>query len=142
MSWAQRVANGMAHSPDEELQQSEDVLKWSIRKNGPDSALSIKAMNEVANQLARQDRVAEEVIYREQIADGLRTSVGAEHDATLSAEWKLAMCLTTLERPEEAEPLLRHVVAGRAAALGPDDPQTLTAMAWSARVAKRLAKLQ
>src|ERR1700728_2366183 len=121
--WTHRMMQGTDQTPDEELKQSQEVLRWSLRKRGPDSPFSVKAMNEVANQLAKQGRVAEEVVLREQIVAGLRNNVGPEHDFTLNAEWNLAMCLTTLERPEDAEPLLAHVVAGRAVALGQDDPE-------------------
>jgi len=140
-AWGNRMAQSMEQSPEKTLQESQDVLKWSLRKNGPDSPFTIKAMNEVANQLSRQNRIAEETTLREQIVDGLRKNVGAEDDATLNAELKLATCLLALERPHDADPLLTHVVAGRSLALGEDDPQTLAAKAWSASVAKRMGRL-
>jgi tetratricopeptide (TPR) repeat protein len=136
------MAESMEQSPEKTLQESQDVLKWSLRKNGPDSPFTIKAMNEVANQLSRQNRISEEIVLREQIVEGLRKNVGAEDDATLNAEFKLATCLIALERPEDAEPLLTHVVAGRTLALGEDDPQTLGAKAWSANVAKAVGRLE
>jgi hypothetical protein len=98
-------------------------------------------MNEVANQLSRQNLVTEELALREDIVAGLRKNVGAEHESTLNAEWKLAVCLTSLDRPEEADLLLRHVVAERILALGEDDPQTLLAKAWRASVSKRLGRI-
>ena len=141
-AWGNRMAQSMEQSPEKTLQEAQDVLKWSLRKNGPDSLFTIKAMNEVANQLSRQNRISEETDLREQIVDGLRKNVGAEDDATLNAEFKLATCLIALERPEDADPLLTHVVAGRTLALGEDDPQILGAKAWSASVAKRVGRLQ
>jgi hypothetical protein len=81
-------------------------------------------------------------VLREQIVSALARTLGPEDDSTLNAEWKLAMCLATLDRPEEAGPLLAHVVAGRTLALGPDDPETLSAMAWSATVARRNGRLE
>ena len=140
-AWGNRVAESMEQSPEKTLQESQDVLKWSLRKNGTDSPFTIKAMNEVANQFSRQSRVAEETALREQIVDGLRKNVGPEDEATLNAEFKLATCLISLERPRDADPLLTHVVAGRAFALGEDDPQTLGAKAWSASVAKAVGRL-
>ena len=140
-TWARRASKSQEQSPEELLAQVQDVLRWSIRKNGPDSSLSIKAMNEVANQLSQLERVAEEAPLREKIAEGLRASVGPDHLSTLSAEWKLATCLMTLGRPEEAEPLLAHVVRQRAGTLGEDDTQTLTAMAWNASATKMLGRL-
>ena len=83
----------MEQSPEKTLQESQDVLKWSLRKTGPDSPFTIKAMNEVANQLSRQNRVSEEIALREQIVDGLRKTMGPEDEATLNAEFKLATCL-------------------------------------------------
>jgi Tetratricopeptide repeat len=139
--WAQRQAKSLEQGPEEMLQQAQDVLRWSLRKNGPAATISIKAMNEVANQLSRLARVTEEVSLRERIVEGLRASVGVEDEATLNAEWKLATCLMQLERPEDAEPLLAHVVRGRASALGGDDPQTLLAMAWNASALKQLGGL-
>ena len=98
-------------------------------------------MNEVANHLSQLERVAEEVSLRQTIVQSLRAGVGPEHLSTMSAESKLAMCLMTLDRPEEAEPLLAHVVRGRESALGPDDNQTLSALAWNAGATKRLGRL-
>jgi hypothetical protein len=132
----------MEHSPEKTLQEARDVLKWSLKKNGPDSAFTIKAMNEVANQLSRQNRVGEESALREQILERLRKNVGPDDGATLNAEFRLATCLLALERPEDADPLLAHVVAVRSLALGEDDPLTLGAKAWSASVAKRAGRLQ
>jgi hypothetical protein len=140
-AWANRMAESMEKSPEETLQESRDVLKWSLKKNGPDSPFTIKALNEVANQLSRQNRISEETTLRQQILDALRKNVGAEDEATINAEFKLATCLIALERPEEADPLLAHVVAGRSVALGEEDPQTLGAKAWSATVAKTVGRL-
>lgn len=139
--WGNRMAKTLEQTPDETLQESEQVLKWSLRKYGPDSPFTIKAANEVANQLAFQGRVDEEVPHRTHIVDALRKSEGLEDEATLNAELKLATCLISLDRPDEAEPLLAHVVAGRTSALGGADPQTLAAVAWSATVAKKRGRL-
>ena len=141
-AWGERQAQSMEQSPEKTLQEARDVLKWSLRKNGPDSAFTIKAMNEVAHQLSRQNRVGEESAVREQILERLRKNVGPEDGATLNAEFRLATCLLALERPEDADPLLAHVVAVRSLALGEDDPLTLGAKAWSASVAKRAGRLQ
>jgi hypothetical protein len=141
-AWGNRMALSMEQSPEKTLQESQDVLKWSLRKNGPDSIFTIKALNEAANQLSRQNRITEEVSLREQIVDALRKTAGAEDETTLNAEFKLATCLIALERPDDADPLLTHVVAGRSLALGENDPQTLSAKAWSASVAKRVGRLQ
>jgi Tetratricopeptide repeat len=141
MGWAQRAAQTMVPEPDQALRQSQDVLSWSIRKNGPDAPISIKAMVEVANQLAGHDRLLEELEMREKIVVALGRQFGPEHEATLSAELKLATCLTTLDRPEDAEVLLEHVVEGRTRDLGRSDPQTLAALAWSSNVSKKLGRL-
>jgi Tetratricopeptide repeat len=141
-SLGNRLAQGVDQSPETELRQAEEVLRWSIRKHGPDSTFSIRAMNDVADQLARQDRGSEEAIVLDQMVTALRNTLGDEHDSTLSAELKLAICLLTLERAEDAEPLLAHVVAGRTrAAGGGGDAATLAAMAWSATAARQLGRL-
>jgi tetratricopeptide (TPR) repeat protein len=141
-NWANRAARSLDDDPHEALKQAEQVLQWSLRKKGHDSSFTIRAMNEVGNQLARQGRVVEEVDIREKMVEALRHNVGGEDDATLNAELKLATCLITLERPRDAEPLLAHVVTGRALALGDDDPQTLAAVAWQASVSKKLGRLE
>jgi eukaryotic-like serine/threonine-protein kinase len=141
-NWANRAARSVDDDPDEALKQSQDVLEWARRKKGPDSSFTIRAMNEVANQLSRQGRVDEEVDIRVQLVAALRNNLGVDDDATVNAELKLATCLITLERPADAETLLDHVVTGRSRAHGEDDPQTLAAVAWQASVAKRLGRLE
>jgi hypothetical protein len=140
-SLGNRMMKGVDQSPEEELRQAEEVLRWSNKKHGPDSVFSIRAMNDVADQLARQARTAEEMVVREQMVKAIQKNLGPEHDSTLIAELKLAICLLTLERAADATPFLSHVVDGRTRALGGDDPATLAAMAWSATAARQLGKL-
>jgi tetratricopeptide (TPR) repeat protein len=135
------MMKGTEQTPEEELQQSQEVLRWATRKDRRDSSFTVKAMIEVADQLAKQDRWPEEVTLREQIATALRDARGAENESTVQAEWMLAFCLIRLERFDDAEPWLAHVVAGRALALGQDNPETLMAMAWKASVAKKLGRV-
>jgi predicted negative regulator of RcsB-dependent stress response len=137
----QRMMRGTEVSPEEELQQSQDVLAWAQRNKSADSSFSIKAMIDVADQLSRQDRAADEVALREQIVTALRTSFGPDDESTLTAELRLATCLIRLGHLEEAEHLLAHVVDGRVLAHGRDDPDTLVAMAWRAHVSKKLGHL-
>jgi tetratricopeptide (TPR) repeat protein len=136
-----RMMKGLAPEPEEELRQAEEVLRWSIRKNGPDSSFSLRAMDDLAEQLAKQGRNLEEAVLREQMVAAIRTSLGPEHDSTLNAELKLATCLLTLEQAEDATPLLAHVVASRTNRHGRDDAATLAAMAWSATAARQLGNL-
>jgi hypothetical protein len=128
--WRRRILNGTEQSPDEELKQAQDVLTWAQRKHAPDSPFTTRATLDVADQLARQDRTAEEVELREQVVLQLRTSLGPENVGTASAEMKLAGCLVKLQRFEEADLLLAHVVAVRTNELGPDNPDTLRAIEW------------
>ena len=132
---------GVDQSPETELRQAKEVLRWSNRKHGPDSTFSIRAMNDVAEQLARQDRRPEEAIVLEQMVAAIRNTLGPDHDSSLSAELKLAICLLGLDRAGEAEPLLTDVVAGRARSAGAGDASTLAAMAWRATAARQLGKL-
>lgn len=101
------------------------MLSWARRKHGPDSSFTIKAMIDVAAQLARQDRFAEEADLREQIVAALGSSLGPDTLSTASAEMRLVGCLVRLERFEDADRVLAHVVAGR---LGqPEDTGNLPA---------------
>jgi hypothetical protein len=138
--WKRRILKGTEQTLPEQLDESQDVLRWALKKKGPTDPFSIKAMDDVANQLAALDRQAEEAPLRLQVVGALRDSLGDDHESTLNAELKLARCLIVLGRAEDAEPLLAHVVAGRTEALGSDDPETLVALAWSASVANRLGR--
>ncbi len=128
----------MEQTPEEQLRQAQDVLSWALRKHGPDSAFSIKAMIDVADQLAKQARLAEEEVVREQIVAGLRNNLGPDNISTAAAEMRLAACLVALERYDEAGRLLTHVVDVRTLELGPDDPETLRAIALRSNVEDRL----
>lgn len=135
--WRRRIMKGTEQTPDEELKQAQEVLSWARRKHSPDSPFSIKAMIDVANQLARQDRVSEEAELREQIVASLRHH-GPDNLNTVSAEMQLASCLVALERYEDADQLLHHVIVVRTRELGEDDPETLRAMSVRSHVANKL----
>jgi len=62
------------------------------------------------------------VLLREQAVAALRRNLGTDHKWTLDAEMKFAVCLQTLGRAEEADPLLSHVVAVDTRAHGISDP--------------------
>ncbi len=113
--WRRRVLRGTEQSPEEELRQSQDVLSWARRKHGADASFTIKAMIEVADQLSRQDRFAEEADQREEIVAALGSSLGPDALSTVAAEMRLVGCLVRLERFEEADRVLAHVVAVRTA---------------------------
>ena len=91
--WRRRMLRGTEQSPEEELRQSQDVLSWATRTHGADSSFTIKARIEVADQLARQDRRAEEADQREQIVAALGSSLGPDTLNTVAAEMRLAGCL-------------------------------------------------
>jgi hypothetical protein len=138
--WRRRMLRGTEQSPEEELRQAQDVLSWARRKHGPESSFTIKAMIDVADQLARQDRFAEEADLREEIVAALGSSLGPDTLSTASAEMRLVGCLVRLKRFEDADRVLAHVVAVRTLELGRDDPDTVKAMSWSAIVAGRLGR--
>lgn len=135
------MMRGTERTPDEELAQSRDVLEWALRTKGRDDPLSIKAMIDVADQLARQERGGEESVLRREAVEALRDSVGPEHESTVNAEFRLAVCLTGHGQAQQAGALLAHVVAARTLALGANAPETLVAVAWSASAAKQLGEL-
>jgi hypothetical protein len=138
--WRRRVLRGTEQTPEEELRQSRDVLSWARRKHGADASFTIKAMIEVADQLSRQDRFAEEADQREEIVAALGSSLGPDTLSTVAAEMRLVGCLVRLEHFEEADRVLVHVVAVRTRELGAGDPETVRAMHWSAIVAGRLGR--
>ncbi len=138
--WRRRMLRGTEQTPEEELRQAQDVLNWAGRKHGPDSSFTIKAMIDVADQLARQERFAEEADLRERIVAALGSSLGPDALSTASAEMRLVGCLVRLERFEDADRVLAHVVAVRTLELGQDDPDTVKAMSWSAMVTGRLGR--
>jgi hypothetical protein len=94
----------------------------------------------VADQLARQGLLVEEVDLREQIVAALSSSLGPDTLGTVGAEMRLVGCLVRLERLAEADRRLAHVVAVRTVELGGDDPDTVRALSWSAMVADRLGR--
>jgi hypothetical protein len=128
--WRRRILHGTEQTPEEELKRAQEILQWAQRKHDPDSPFTIKAMIDVADQLAIMDRFGEEIELREQIVVRLGSSVGPDSLSAASAEMKLAGCLVQLERFNEVDGLLAHVVAVRSRELGPDDPDTLRAVAW------------
>ncbi len=138
--WRRRMLRGTEQTPEEELRQTQDVLSWARRKHGPESSFTIKAMIDVAEQLARQDRFAEEEDLREQIVAALRSTLGPDTLGTASAEMRLAGCQVRSARLEDADRLLAHVVAVRTVELGEDDPDTVRALSWRANVAERLGR--
>jgi len=138
--WRRRMLRGTEQTPEEELRQSQDVLAWASRTHGADSSFTIKARIEVADQLARQDRYAEEADQRRQIVAALCSSLGPDTLSTVAAEMRLVGCLVMSEHFEEADRVLAHVVAVRTRELGPDDPDTVKARSWSAIVAGRLGR--
>jgi hypothetical protein len=82
------------------------------------------------------------VELREQIVSGLRNTLGVDSLSTVSAEMTLARCLFELDRYEDSNHPLPHVIAIRNAELGPDDPQTLRATNLQSEVANKLKRLE
>jgi tetratricopeptide (TPR) repeat protein len=74
--------------------------------------------------------------------EAARRRLGPDDPETVQAELNLAHCLVELNRPDEADVLLQHVVGIRTKDLGPDDPQTLLALGLSANVAKKLGRFE
>jgi tetratricopeptide (TPR) repeat protein len=95
----------------------------------------------VADQLSALKRSDEERLLREQIVLARRRNLGPQHELTLNAEMRLAMCLVVLERLDEAEPLLAHVAASRTS-MDSTDPDTARAREWYAEVLRRRGRLE
>jgi hypothetical protein len=135
--WRRRLLRGTEQTPQAELQQAQDILEWALRKHDEDSSFVLKAKLDVANQLAKLDRVAEEVILMEQVVASLRVHT-PEGLKTASAEMQLAGCFVALGRLGDASPLLAHVVEIRLRELGEDDPETQRAEKARSFVADQL----
>ena len=142
--WIERETQKLMdrQSPEQALETAQSILQWGVKKGGSDSALTINAMTEVADNLMNLGRTDEEVIMRGQIAEATRQSLGSESRVAVNAEFAYAICLARLGRYEEAEPLIAHVMTVRSDELGQEDPSTLRAMSWGAHVAGKLGKLE
>ncbi len=109
-NWSDRVTQRLDPNPEMGLNANQAVLRHSLRKGGPDSPRAVDAMIAVADQLKMLQRYGEEVLLREQIVEVLHSHFEPNHEHMLRAELRLGMCLVDLERAEDAEPLLAHVV--------------------------------
>ena len=108
--------------------------------HGADASFTIKARIEVADQLSRQDRFAEEADQREEIVAALGSSLGPDTLSTVAAEMRLVGCLVRLEHFEEADRVLAHVVAVRTQRARCRRPRHRQGDDWSAIVAGRLGR--
>jgi tetratricopeptide (TPR) repeat protein len=112
----------------------------ALLRGGPDSPKVAVATLQLANLLCTLNRPEDELSLREQHLAACRRNVGLDDLGTVQAEMRLASCLVKLERADEADPLLRHVVAIRTAILGSDNPETLVSLSLSANVARKLGR--
>ena len=139
--WSARQITRLDPSPKAGLSGSQTVLRHTLRKAGPDSPRTANAMVQVADQLKRQERYGEELLLREQVVQALRKNLGEDHENTLSAESQMGMCLVSLDREEDAEPLLARVVAESDASPCSVSPEAIEAMVWLAVIYMRSGRL-
>jgi tetratricopeptide (TPR) repeat protein len=137
----ERVLRRMDLSPEAALRAAQSALRFHLRKGGPDAPATTTAMVQGADQLKRQERYAEELLLREQIVGNLRRNLGLEHENTLRAEAHLGRCLLDLDRAEDAEPLLAHVLAESTHSPGTMSPDTCDAILCLAVVHRKSGRL-
>jgi tetratricopeptide (TPR) repeat protein len=137
----QRVLRRMDVSPEVALEAAQSVLSSRLRKDGPDAPATTYAMGQVADQLRRQRRYAEELLLREKIFEARRRNLGLEHEDTLKAESHLGRVLLDLDGREAAEPLLAHVVSATERSPGTMSSETLDAILCLAIVYHKSARL-
>jgi tetratricopeptide (TPR) repeat protein len=127
-------------NPEEELKVARKLLERGLKKGGPDSPFVASASRLVAEKLCELDRPQEEVQFREEHLAACRRNIGLDEVGTASAEIRLAMCLFKLERYDDADRLLPHVITVRTSALGEDDPNTIQAINLQSNVANKLGR--
>jgi tetratricopeptide (TPR) repeat protein len=135
VNWKDRRAERRAGSPEEGLELAERRLAKSLKKEGPNSGMSINAMEAVAKFREAVGRYEDALPLRQQVLDLRRKLLGREHQLTLAAEARLAVTFIELERPSSAKPLLVHVLSGLSSSQQ-SDAQTVLA------VTKRLADVE
>jgi hypothetical protein len=109
-------------------------------QSGPDSAIAARATRAVADKLSELNRYEEELHLRTEHLAACQRNVGPDHLGTASAELRLAICLFKLERYEDADLLLPHVISVRASTLGEDDPNTIQAIDLQSNVSTKLGR--
>jgi tetratricopeptide (TPR) repeat protein len=133
--WKRRRAERRAGTPEEGLELAEQRLAKSLEKEGPNSGMSINAMERVAKFRETVGSYEDALPLRQQVVDLRRKHLGREHQLTLAAEARLAVTFIELQRPSSAKPLLVHVLSGLSANQQ-SDAQTVLA------VTKRLADVE
>ncbi len=139
---AQRAAEKFDAEPEAALQTAQTTLDWSLRRNGPDSALTVNAKREVAELLERAGRFEEALPLRGDVATSLRSQLGEDDPRTLEAEEFQGILLERLGRHGDALPHFDHVLSVRTEALGPDDASTLLTMDRLGCVQRNLGDLE
>jgi tetratricopeptide (TPR) repeat protein len=113
--WKGRRSERRAASPEEGLALAERRLAKSLEKEGPNSGMSINAMEAVAKFREAIGHYEDALPLRQQVFNLRRKLLGSEHQLTLAAEARLAVTFIELQRPSSAKPLLVHVLSGLSA---------------------------
>jgi tetratricopeptide (TPR) repeat protein len=127
-------------NPELQLEVFAKQRDKALLKGGPDSPKVAVATLQLANLLCTLNRPEDELSLREQHLAACRKNVGLDGLGTVQAEMRLARCFVKLRRAEDADPLLRHVVAIRTAILGRGNSETLASLSLSANVARKLGR--
>jgi eukaryotic-like serine/threonine-protein kinase len=108
--------------------QLEKALALRRQRLGPEHADTLEAVDELANVLLDQGKLAEAEPLLRQNLDVSRRVLGPEHVQTLNALNNLASLLQEQGKLAEAEPLWRQNLEIRLRVAGPDHPDTQAAL--------------
>jgi tetratricopeptide (TPR) repeat protein len=140
-AFAVRVWRRVPVKPERQLELVQKKLDKGLKKGRPDSPVVANLTRMAAELLHGLKRFADEIPLREEYLAACRRNMGTDDLATAVAETKLADCLFKLDRFEEADELLAHVIDVRTKIGGGDDPEVLAAMNFQSNVARKLGRL-
>ena len=115
------------HTPDDYV----DAAQWNLRRRGGrDTGVAANAMDMLADRLRLAGRTDEALV----VAGNERRIQfqGPEHADTLRTELRVGILLAQLQRPEEAEIHLRHVMDGAGDSLHLDQSSGRPGLLWLA----------
>lgn len=92
-----------------------DTLASETARLGADHPQTLYTKKTLGQALHRQGRLEEAVLFYSEVYAKRRTIYGEDHALTLNSGQQLAAAYNTLERPAEAEPLLRGALESRIA---------------------------
>lgn len=104
----------LGHGGFEEAEQlAREVLESESLRLDPSHPQLLYTKKLIGQALHRQGKLDEAVVWYAEVFEKRRDRYGPEHPATLNAAGQLAAAYNTLNRPTDAEPLLRYAMDAR-----------------------------